>query len=229
MENVMQITKEIYKNLMEDEPWNDIKKIFADVKPCEINRICKLDIDPKKWIQFTLDYLDLAQEKYEMPKEHYSDQTSILAETNNRLGRDKHNTSELNYGMLGDSNQKLIKLLGEENIEKLGLHPDYILVRLLIKMPGHGVAWHFDDAGSFVKKYSELEFNKNKKCLLGQAVRWWFPVSHWEDGHAMQISNTVITHWSPGDVYNIPWGQGHASGNFGYAPQYTVSLTGIIQ
>ena len=39
MENVMQITKEIYKNLMEDEPWNDIKKNFADVKPCEIIRI----------------------------------------------------------------------------------------------------------------------------------------------------------------------------------------------
>jgi hypothetical protein len=224
----MQITKEVYKNLMLEKPWNDVKKIFANIEHCPIKTVCKLKIDPAEWTQFTLDYLDLAQENYEIPKEHYSDKSKILALTNNKLGRDEHNTSELNYGILGNSNQKLIELLGKENIKTLGFHPDYVLIRLLIKMPGHGVAWHIDDAGSFIKKYSELEFDKDKKCNLGQAVRWWFPVSHWEDGHAMQISNTVITHWSPGDVYDIPWGQGHASGNFGYTPQYTVSLTGIV-
>ena len=225
----MQITKEIYKNLMKEKPWNDVKHFFANIKPCEVKPICKLSIDPDQWIQFTLDNLDLAQENYEMPKEHYSDKSKVLALTNNKLGRDEHNTSELNYGILKDSNQKLIELLGKDNIETLGFHLDYILIRLLVKMPGHGVAWHIDDAGSFIKKYSELDFDENKRCKLGQAVRWWFPVSNWDDGHAMQISNTVITHWTPGHVYNIPWGQGHASGNFGYAPQYTVSLTGIIQ
>lgn len=224
----MQTTKEIYKKLMEEKPWNEVKKFFSTVKPCSVEPVCKLSIDPARWIEFTLDCLELAQENYEMPKAHYSDSSKILAIANNKLGRDQHNTSELNYGINGDSNQKLIELLGEENIKKLGFHPDYILIRLLVKMPGHGVAWHIDDAGSFIKKYKELEFDENKKCKLGSAVRWWFPVSNWDVGHAMQISDTVITHWTPGYVYNIPWGQGHASGNFGYTPQYTVSLTGII-
>ena len=33
----------------------------------------------------------------------------------------------------------------------------------------------------------------------------------------------------PGDVYEIPWGEGHGSMNFGYRLQLTVSLTGISQ
>jgi oxalate decarboxylase/phosphoglucose isomerase-like protein (cupin superfamily) len=44
----------------------------------------------------------------------------------------------------------------------------------------------------------------------------------------MQISKTVLTNYNKGDVYNIPFGLGHASSNFGYCPQYTISFTGII-
>jgi len=30
-------------------------------------------------------------------------------------------------------------------------------------------------------------------------------------------------------VYQIPWNVGHASSNFGYQPQMTVSFTGVIK
>ena len=44
----------------------------------------------------------------------------------------------------------------------------------------------------------------------------------------MQISKTVLTNWNKGSVYEIPFGLGHASSNFGFTPQYTISFTGVI-
>ena len=224
----MPITTKQYVDLVKQKPWEKIKEIFKDVKTVSIEKQTQIDINSNDWIQFTVDNIDSVQEKYEKPKDHYSEISNILATINNQLGRDSGNTSEFNYGMVGNTNEKLIELLGKSNIEKLRLYPKYILMRLIVKMPGHGIAWHIDDAGSYAMKFPELEFDNKKRCKYGRAVRYWFPVCDWEDGHAMQISNTVITHWKPGDTYIIPWGQGHASSNFGYVPQYTVSLTGLI-
>jgi hypothetical protein len=224
----MPISSKEYVDLVKQKPWNNIKEFFKDQEPANIKILKKIDINPEDWIQFSVDNIDMAQEKYEKPKEHYTEISNTLASINNQLGRDAGNTSEFNFGINGNTNQQLVELLGKDNIEKLGLYPDYILIRLIIKMPGHGIAWHIDDAGSYELKFPELTLDSEKRCQHGRAVRYWFPVADWEDGHAMQIDNTVITHWNPGDAYIIPWGHGHASSNFGYVPQYTVSLTGFI-
>lgn len=224
----MRITKDQYVALIKEKPWNQIKEVFKHIEPSVITKLSTLEINPEDWIQWTVDNIDLAQEKWECPKPHYSELSNQLATINSSLGRSEHNTAEFNFGMVGDSNAQLIALLGRDNIEKLGLHPDYILIRLLVKMPGHGVAWHFDDAGSFTTKFPELVFGPDRTCEFGKPVRIWFPVTNWENGFAMQVNNNVITKWSAGDTYIIPWGHGHASSNFGYEPQYTVSLTGFI-
>ena len=122
--------------------------------------------------------------------------------------------------MNGDSNEKLKTLLGAENIEKLKADPESVLMRFIVKMPGHGIAWHYDDAGSYKTKFPNADTSKLK--------RLWFSVQDWKDGHAFQISKTVLSNWNKGSVYQIPFGIGHASSNFGYTPQYTVSFTGII-
>ena len=227
----MPITAEQYVEFVKQKPWNQIKEVFADRGSYDITVQKKLNINPEDWVQFTVDNIHNAQEKYEKPKDHYTGLANTLAVLNNQLGRNEENTSEFNFGMLGDSNERLIELLGEENIRTLGVHPDYILMRLIVKMPGHGVAWHIDDAGSFALKFPGLEVDENRCCEHGRAVRYWFPVTDWEDGYAMQINNTVITGdaWAPGNTYIIPWGDGHASSNFGYVPQYTVSLTGFVK
>ena len=113
-------------------------------------------------------------------------------------------------------------LVNEANkqIKTLKADPDTILMMFIVKMPGHGIAWHQDDAGSYHKKFPDTDINKLK--------RLWFSIQDWKDGHAFQISKTVISDWSKGAVYHIPFGVGHASSNFGYAPQYTVSFTGVI-
>ena len=209
-----------YKQLIQDRPWQEMEKYFDSLPVADVPVINQLDIDTQQWIDFTVENFDLAQQKWESPKEHYSDHSNKWAKINNQLGRNEHNTFELNYGMNGDSNEKLKHLLGEDNIKKLKADPDSILMRFIVKMPGHGIAWHLDDAGSYKTKFPEADTSKLR--------RLWFPVQDWKDGHAFQISKTVVTNWKAGQVHNIPFGLGHASSNFGYAPQYTVSFTGII-
>lgn len=197
-----------------------MEQYFNALPVADVPVLHNLDIDTQKWIDFTLENFELAQQKWESPKEHYSEYSNKWALVNNQLGRNRHNTFELNYGILGDSNEKLKVLLGDRNIKKLNADPDSILMRLIVKMPGHGIAWHLDDAGSYKTKFPNADTSKLK--------RLWFPVQDWKDGHAFQISKTVITNWKSGQVHHIPFGMGHASSNFGYAPQYTVSFTGVI-
>ena len=214
------MNKQDYENLLATKPWQEMEKYFDNLPVATVEPIASLDINTEDWIQFTVDNFDQAQQKWESPKDHYADYSNKWATINNKMGRNQHNTFELIYGMLGDSNQKLVNLLGEKNIETLGADPESILMRFIVKMPGHGIAWHEDDAGSYKTKFPNADTSKLK--------RLWFSVQDWKDGHAFQISKTVITNWTKGSVYNIPFGLGHASSNFGYAPQYTVSFTGII-
>ena len=212
--------KEDYKRIIEERPWQEMEQYFNDLPVAQVPILHTLDIDTQEWIDFTVENFELAQQKWESPKEHYSEYSNKWASVNNQLGRNEHNTFELNYGMLGDSNDKLKTLLGDENIKKLKADPDSILMRFIVKMPGHGIAWHLDDAGSYKTKFPNADISKLK--------RLWFPVQDWKDGHAFQISKTVITNWKAGQVHQIPFGLGHASSNFGYVPQYTVSFTGVI-
>ena len=193
---------------------------FDKLPLAKVEPMAKVQIETQDWIKFTVDNFDLAQQKWESPKEHYTEYSNKWAKVNNDLGRNQHNTFELNYGMNGDTNDKLKNLLGEENISILKADPGTILMRFIVKMPGHGIAWHQDDAGSYQKKFPNADISKLK--------RLWFSIQDWKDGHAFQISKTVISDWSKGAVYHIPFGVGHASSNFGYAPQYTVSFTGVI-
>jgi hypothetical protein len=212
--------KEEYVSLLEEKPWQEMEEYFNRLPVAEIKSITTLDINTQDWIQFTVDNFDLAQQKWEVPKEHYSEIANKWATINNKIGRDKHNTFELNFGMNADTNAQLKEILGDKNISKLNADPDSILIRLIVKFPGHGVAWHLDDAKSYAMKFEQ----KNNASIK----RLWWSIDEWKDGHAMQISKTMLTHYNKGEVFEIPIGLGHASSNFGYCPQYTVSFTGKI-
>tara|TARA_X000001382_G_scaffold129882_1_gene123049 strand:- start:517 stop:1185 length:669 start_codon:yes stop_codon:yes gene_type:complete len=220
--------KSEYEKLLEDKPWQEMEDYFKAMSPCEIKPIAQLDIDTDEWIKFTIDNFEDVQQKYEIPKDHYGELANKWARINNDLGRNEHNTWELNYGMYGDSNEKLIQLLGEKNLETLNVIRDTILIRLIVKFPGHGLAWHQDEAGSYKKKM-DLAFDENFVTEKGTLKRLWFSVQDWKDGHVMQISKTVLSDVKKGEVYQIPWNVGHASSNFGYQPQMTVSFTGVVK
>tara|TARA_A100001011_G_C14288155_1_gene834828 strand:- start:1292 stop:1942 length:651 start_codon:yes stop_codon:yes gene_type:complete len=212
--------KHEYIDLVTNKPWQDIED-YCDAQPvANIVPITQLDIDSKQWIDFTKENFDHAQQKWSQEWDHYSDDGNKWVHINSVLGRNKHNTFELNYGIEGGTNEKMKVLLGDENMKRLKADPDTVLMRLIVKFPGHGVAWHKDDAGSYTAKFPDVDRTKLK--------RLWFSVDDWKDGHAIQISKTVLTNYNKGQVYDIPFGLGHASSNFGYSPQYTVSFTAII-
>ena len=212
--------KEDYKKIVTERPWTPISEHFDNLPITEVNKLTNLDINTEDWIQFTIDNFDQAQQNWEIPKPHYTESAKQWAEINNRLGRNEHNTFELNYGVNGDTNTKLKLLLGSENIQKLKADADTVLIRLLVKMPGHGVAWHYDSNGTYKRLFPDVDHSKLKRI--------WFSIQDWHDGHAFQISKTILSHWKKGDVWQIPFGIGHASTNFGYTPQYTVSMTAVI-
>lgn len=222
------ITNKEYIDLVSRKPWQEMEKHFDALDPIDVKPICKLDIKTSDWIQYTIDKISDAQHQWEMPKSHYPHKSLKWAQINNTIGRNKHNTYELNYGVNANTNQELIEILGKDNITKLNVDPSSILIRLIVKMPGHGVAWHQDENGRYATKFPHLQLDSNNENERGKLKRLWWSIDDWHDGHAMQISKTVLTHWKAGQVYHIPWGYGHASSNFGYCPQYTVSFTGLI-
>ena len=219
--------KKYYTDLINKKPWQYISDHFDNLKKFTPTVITTLDVNPEDWIKFSVDYFDDAQQKSEYPKDHYSGFSTKLAKTMNELGRNEHNSFELNYGVNGETNKIMCEMLGKENIKKMGLQEEYLFLRLIVQWPGNGVAWHMDDAGSYTRTYPELKIDENKKCQLGQLVRYWFSPTDWENGHTFQISETMLWNYKKGEVFQIPFGMGHASANAGYTLKYSVALTGI--
>ena len=216
------ITKDYYTTLVRQKKWEVFDKYFEGRPEYNASKLCSLSINPDDWVQFSINNFHNAQIKHECPKEYYSPGTNMLAEVSNQLGRDAGNSTDINFGVFGDTNEQLIELLGDDNINTLGVSKENLLVRLVVKLPGHGMAWHEDSADSYFNvKFKGISVDRTK------LVRLWFPVADWQNGHVIQIGNSVLHHWAAGDVYQIPFGIGHASHNFGYHINYTVALTGL--
>ena len=158
--------KQEYVDLLTHKPWKKMQEHFDALEPIDVKPLVQLDVDPQQWIDFTVENFHNAKQEWETPKEHYPQHAKEWASINNALGRNKHNTFELNYGILGDTNEKLKELVGNGNIKKLNVDPETVLIRLLVKMPGHGVAWHQDDAGSYQKKFSHLNIDSITKKII---------------------------------------------------------------
>lgn len=212
--------KSEYVHLLATSPWKEMQNHFDSTPVIDMSVSKQLNINTSDWIRFSIDNFDLATQKWEEPKPHYTDQSNKWAAVNNGIGRNKHNSFELNYGMLGDGNDKLKTILGRDNVKLLGVDFDTVLLRLIVKFPGHGMAWHCDSLDSYALKFSVDDPSKVK--------RYWFSVDDWHDGHVFQVSKTVLSNWTRGAAYDIPFGIGHASSNFGYRPMYSVSFTGVL-
>lgn len=104
----------------------------------------------------------------------------------------------------------------------MGCDPKTCLIKLILKLPGHGLAWHADNGDTFYKTFNDLPHD-------APVHRKWWSIDDWRDGHVLQISRSIISHWQAGQVYDIPMGQPHASCNFGYQPQWSVSFTGVFE
>lgn len=212
--------KEEYLSYWQNKPWLKAESLYKR-DSVELIKLPKVFFNTDSYVEFSKTYFDLADQDWEKEREYYPVEGNNRVKSNIHLGYGKQNTFVLNYGKKGDTNENLKQLFGDDNIQTLNLLKDSILMRLIVKFPGHGFAYHIDDASSYATKFSQE--------MKQKAKRLWIPITPWADGHMFQISDKIISNWTLGDGYEIPWGVPHLGVNFGLRPQFTLNITGVLQ
>jgi hypothetical protein len=184
----------------------------------QVDRLCTLDIDPKAFEDFANKNRQEATVKSYHPRPFLNSETNEQAINANWIGYNEHNTTETNWGLDPSHNRTLKDMVGRENFRRLGLDPEETLLRLLEYMPGQCLPLHYDGFEGFKRLYGK-----------DGSTRFFVAVSDWDWGHGLQVHDNIISNWQPGDTYIIPAGVCHASANFGIAPKYTLTITGVRQ
>ena len=182
----------------------------------EIDKLCNLQLDPKAFEEFAEKHRHEATVKWYHPRPFLNAETNAQAINANWIGYNKQNTTETNWGLKPEHNKRLKEIIGRDNFDLMGIDPNETLLRLLEYMPGHCLPLHYDGFEGFKKIYKK-----------DNSTRFFVAVSDWDWGHVLQVHNNIISNWNPGDTYIIPAGVCHASANFGIAPKYTLTVTGV--
>lgn len=199
-------------------------------KNIPIEPVGNIKVNLDKFWEYILNNRSSCQEKWFHPRDFLSDSTNYEMQLPNTVGRHQGNTTEYNWGLYHNTNEEVKELIGIENLERAGFIPDTVLSRLIVYMPGHGIPWHRDTLDGWSEKFAHLNPVADRgHCDLGPVRRHLLTVSTWHWGHMLQVGNSVLTHWSSGNVYNIPLGEWHLGANQGILPKITVSLTGVIK
>ena len=197
------------------------KKYLADrninlKEHIQVDKLCTLEIDPKEFEDFANKNRQEAIIKSYHPRPFLNAETNEQAINANWIGYNEHNTTETNWGLDPKHNKILKEIVGRENFRRLGLDPNETLLRLLEYMPGQCLPLHHDGFEGFKKLYGKEN-----------STRFFVAISDWDWGHVFQIHDNIIANWKSGDTYIVPAGVFHASANFGIAPKYTLTITGV--
>jgi hypothetical protein len=199
-------------------------------KPDRRKPVAHISVDADKFWDYVIHHQDSCQQKWFHPRDFLPEKTNYEMRLPTTVGRHQGNTMEYNWGLYGNTNEEIKQLIGIENLKNAGFFPETVLARLIVYMPGHGVPWHRDSLDGWNEKFAHLNPKvDSRSCDLGTVQRRLLMVSDWHWGHVLQLNNSVLTHWSSGDVYNIPLGEWHLSANQGIMPKITISLTGVIK
>ena len=182
----------------------------------ELDKLCTLEIMPREFEDFANAHRQEATVKWYHPRPFLNSTTNEQAINANWVGYNEHNTTESNWGLAPAHNTTLKELVGKHNFEALGIDPDKSLLRLLEYMPGHSLPLHCDGLEGFKRLYGD-----------DNPTRFFVAISDWDWGHALQVHDNMIANWKAGDTYIVPPGVFHASANFGIAPKYTLTITGV--
>jgi len=182
----------------------------------ELDKLCTLEIMPREFEDFANAHRQEATVKWYHPRPFLNSTTNEQAINANWIGYNEHNTTESNWGLDPAHNTTLKDLVGKHNFEALGIDPEKSLLRLLEYMPGHSLPLHCDGFEGFKRLYGD-----------DNPTRFFVAISDWDWGHALQLHDNMIANWKAGDTYIVPPGVFHTSANFGIAPKYTLTITGV--
>jgi len=188
------------------------------VEPGSIALHTRLNLDPEVWFQWMIDHWSEADKfvyEHNPTKQGSSNSQIKLA---NEIGYSGANTAKLDWGRSHDAhNDEFIHILGQENFNRLGIDSTRVLIRLLCYLPGSFLPLHWDNFESWQTRFQSDETPSRFSVL----------VNPWSWGQYLQIHSHMISTWSPGDAYEIPYKALHCSGNGGIVPKITLAITGL--
>ena len=90
--------------------------------------------------------------------------------------------------------------------------------RPTLQQPGNIMPWHVDKFFYFRRNHPDGE----------HVIRFLYFMKDWQIGHMLQAGDSIISHWSAGDV--IVWhpDRFHLSLNAGFTDKWTTNATGIL-
>lgn len=115
--------------------------------------------------------------------------------------------------------QPKVNLSWEKKLEK-HLPFEQCISTATMQPPGAIMPWHKDDYFYFrrVTNYQDKTY-----------IRFLVFLKDWELGHLLQVGNSMLTHWSAGDV--VVWHPDvyHLAANCGLTNKWTCNITGILK
>jgi hypothetical protein len=145
----------------------------------------------------------------------------------NGLGKDLRKTLQTNkdYGYTSDNTRSWKTTCNKPQIHmswEKGLIAQIPLLDKIntptLQKPGNVMPWHQDRFYYFKQTHADSEF----------VARFLVFLKDWELGHVLQAGNSIISHWSAGDIITWHPTRMHLSANIGITNKWTNNLTGIL-
>ena len=197
----------------------------------EAKPLSRLDINEQDFIDFMMDNKDTCQKKFYEKRPYHNGVSELTMNLPMKCGYNHRNTIEYNWGLYGDSNERVKELLGSRKVweEKIGIDYDTALIRLLAYLPGQILPWHHDNLGNWCRNNKNLNPDIDKQmCDLGPIKRYLVMITDWHWGHVLQFQNSYFPRWKSGEVYDLPIPQPHCSANMGMRLKLTCSISGAL-
>ena len=169
------------------------------------------------------------QKRYYEARPYHNGRSELTENFPMKVGYNARNTVEYNWGLYGDSNQKVKDLLGTRKVweEQIGIDYDTALIRLLAYMPGMILPWHVDNLGNWCRNNKHLNPDiDTQMCDLGPIKRYLVAITDWHWGHVIQFQNSYFPNYKSGEVFDLPIPQPHCSANMGMRMKVTCSISG---
>lgn len=223
-------------DFIENRPDKEYEKWAKDIgsdltTEYEAKPLSCLDINEQDFIDFMMDNKETCQKKYYEKRPYHNGISELTMNLPMKCGYNARNTIEYNWGLYGDSNDKVKELLGTRQVweDKIGIDYDTALIRLLAYLPGQILPWHHDNLGNWCRNNKNLNPDiDSQMCDLGPIKRYLVMITDWHWGHVLQFQNSYFPRWKKGEVYDLPIPQPHCSANMGMRLKLTCSISGAM-
>ena len=94
-------------------------------------------------------------------------------------------------------------------------------IMFLEQPPGRSIPWHRDSYNNYRRNFAKVGDDV-------EVIRYLVQLNDWQWGHYVSVGNDVLHQYSIGDIHCWKEGIYHATGNVGYWPRWSLTITGQV-